>query len=394
MLTKNLLRYRKRGDGIFPQFLQLELPENKALAESLLQIFADGVGKSLGELEEAKDQIPHKDRVLLAGLFKLLVDKANFGEFADDLIDWRLDLFVQAQAMREEQLFDSLLSYQEEVALAIETPLVTAKEALFADLPHERRMVEFTAIAPEALLDLYNQELIAALLLHATKLKLTIDKTDLITKRHLIKSLKFHGLMFEVLSEEATLVLEISGPLSLFAQDKSYGAKFSHLLPHILLLERFHCEATLFLNKQSYHLQLDESVPMKDKGRGSDGYQLPEVKLVLEAFNQEPGFWQAEASQAILNLGEKNYVVPDIALYQKKGERIEVELFHRWHKHQLTQRLQALMKCPLKNLKLGVEKSLTKSLSLAEKAILSEQHFFFKDFPTVAQLKTLVDHHS
>src|SRR3954451_15702864 len=85
MLTGTLVRVRFSKHRVIPLFLNREDPQWLEVAESLLLIFREAVGRTRGEIETEIDELVGEGLATLAhrGLAKILEDRSEFEVVAD-----------------------------------------------------------------------------------------------------------------------------------------------------------------------------------------------------------------------------------------------------------------------------------------------------------------------
>src|SRR3954470_8717981 len=85
MLTGTLVRVRFSKQRVIPLYLNREDPQWLEVAESLLLIFREAVGRTRGEIETEIDELVGEGLATLAhrGLAKILEDRAEFEVVAD-----------------------------------------------------------------------------------------------------------------------------------------------------------------------------------------------------------------------------------------------------------------------------------------------------------------------
>jgi predicted nuclease of restriction endonuclease-like RecB superfamily len=85
MLTGNLVRVRTAKARVIPLYLNPESADWLEVAESLLLIFREGVGRTRGEIAAEIDEMIGEGLATLAhrGLAKVLEDRAEFEVVAD-----------------------------------------------------------------------------------------------------------------------------------------------------------------------------------------------------------------------------------------------------------------------------------------------------------------------
>src|SRR4028118_489682 len=85
MLNGPLVRIRTARQRVIPLYLNRESPDWLEVAESLLLIFREAVGRTRGEIETEIDELVGEGLATLAhrGLAKILEDRAEFEVVAD-----------------------------------------------------------------------------------------------------------------------------------------------------------------------------------------------------------------------------------------------------------------------------------------------------------------------
>ncbi len=104
MLSGNLVRVRVAKQRVIPLYLDRADPQWLEVAESLLLIFREGVGRTRGEIEAEIDEMLGEGLATLAhrGLAKILEDRAEFEVVADVLPEAvREKVFAAAAAQRK-----------------------------------------------------------------------------------------------------------------------------------------------------------------------------------------------------------------------------------------------------------------------------------------------------
>ena len=142
-----------------------------------------------------------------------------------------------------------LRSAAEDVGLSADE----VSESLFADLDARQRLVKFSSLEPAALLHRYNLGLAQAVLIRATRLKITLKGSEVGAYRQVFRALKFHQLIHRIHSQEdGHTTIEVDGPLSLFSNAKRYGVAMARFLPTLVLSDRWCLEADLVWGKEKF----------------------------------------------------------------------------------------------------------------------------------------------
>ena len=151
-----------------------------------------------------------------------------------------------------EVLFDAAAraeSREQALDLAAQTLKVDSSvllENIFADLPGERRIAPLEgAISPTELALKANHAMVAALLRRAAKVRVRAEGNV----RAVVRAAKLGGLLCTAVPDGGgrSVVLDISGPFSLFRHTLVYGRALASLLPRLARCHRFELRARCVL---------------------------------------------------------------------------------------------------------------------------------------------------
>lgn len=394
MLTKDLLNYRIRNDKISPSLVDPREPGLLQVARDMVALFADSSGKTLAELEELMDEAPWSVHPRRAALAKLLTDRCDEEDDDGAVAAQRWNVLKAAEEQRGRKAFGtSAAAFAESLALSLQKDPATLKDELYADLPEYRRLKDFAKIEPEALLHRLNCAEVQGLLLHAQEVRLTLV-CSLVERRRFFRLLKFQQLLAEVEEDDGALSVSLSGPLRIFQNSQSYGLRLANFFPYVLQLPRWELTAAIKLNGRELSLALDHRAGIKSHYREHTPYLPKELTAFIASFNARSSDWQAELGDDYLHLGRQSYCFPDVSFKAKDGRVYHIELFHRWHKGQLAQRLAALAASDNQTLLLGVADEVYKDAkvqeSLTQSACFAKRGLVFKNFPTPKALLGLL----
>ncbi len=150
MLTGTLVRVRISKQRIIPLYLKRDDPQWLEVAESLLLIFREGVGRTRGEIETEIDELVGEGLATLAhrGLAKILEDRGEFEVVADVPPDQlREKVFTAAaehrKALRASGQARSVFRRDAVLGAVAEELKLTPEQvaaAMFADLRDENRL--------------------------------------------------------------------------------------------------------------------------------------------------------------------------------------------------------------------------------------------------------------
>jgi len=389
MLTKDLLKYTVRTDKIFPKYVKPNDTEALVFARFLIDLYSASKNVKQQELLDRIKSHPKSSSAVFNGLNKLLEDRCVFADSEEKLEMQRWDCFAKAKELRNSGIM-SIPRFHEELSKAFATDFPKLEAQLYGDLPEFRVVENFEPLPPEDLIHRYNASQVQGLILRSRSLSIIIKDKDPLKKRRLLQRLKFWRLLAEIDDTPEALKIDLSGPLSLFDKSATYGSRLSNFFPNVLLMDKWELKADIKILEKVLGLELDSSKPIKSHYGSFRGYIPAEFKEFIQIFNSLPPEqrkgWTAMEGEDVLNLGQQSYSVPDISFQDSKGQRIHLELFHKWHEVQLKQRVEAMTGRPAQALILGVAADLLPRDKLSEmleqSSASAAKVFTFKRFPT------------
>ena len=422
MLTKDLVRYHIENGHIVPQFIETTDAALLAIAEQLIAVFEDSLGKPRNAvLEESKAIIDAASGILVVkrGLEKLLLDRTEFDTAPnEELIAFREKLFTETSRLLAGEAFEDDAAYRrrvEEIA-RLESETTGPEELrarLYADLPSCQPVVAFKTLSPERLLHRYNCAQVQGLLLHCNTLTLRLADSMMAELRQLFKYLRFHQLLSTIQKEsgpgasspgglaygeeKAFYQITVDGPLNLFYKTKRYGMNLANFFVAVLHQPEWELMAEIRLRHQpTYRLRLDESCGIKPISQQFLAYIPEDIQLFQTMLHNKTDAWRVTPGSHFLPLMGDFYCFPDYALVHQSGVEAAIELFHPWHQGHLIARLNTLAEHPAAtNLILGVSTELSKQPMLAAaleaSAYFSAFGFTFRSVPTMGALLPILE---
>jgi predicted nuclease of restriction endonuclease-like RecB superfamily len=360
----------------------------------MLAVFKASPGKSALELKEELGLLNNDNDELEKAFEKLLLDRCDWEEPCGDIEALRWEAIMLGEASRSERLFEVCDNYRVSIADTLQMTPESLSETIYSDLPENRKVAKFKDISPEIFLHRYSAAQIQGLLLHARSMTVHLTDLSLGERRTFFRLIKFYQLLSRVTQEGSqSLVVEISGPLDILDQGSRYGMKLANFFPYILQFSRFDLEADIHLKHKTYTLKLDESCGVKSHYDFRESYVPEEFTALMTAIEKKKTNYKLTLCDDFLHIGHESYCFPDFILKDKAGEiQIYLELFHRWHYHQLFHRLDALQKQNFEGLYLGVCITALKKDQLEQlknHPIFERCGFTFRDFPTAKQILDL-----
>lgn len=387
MLTKDLLKFTVRGTKVYPRYVDYRDEAHLETARALESLFEASVNLRYCDLQKNISENFSSPSPLVNGLIKLLEDRCQFQEVSGEIEEFRWQVFQLAQNIRHQNLELDRRGFAEQIASKMQMDTESIRQKLYSDLPVQRIIMEFQPYGAENLLHRYNCAQIQGLLLRARHLEIEIPALSLIEKRRLFQKLKFHRLLVEHKSDQP-FCIRLSGPMSLFESNLTYGLRLASFFPYILHAKSWRILADIRINGKDLTLDVSSKRTIRSHYKLLSGYIPEEYQSFIELFNKrsEKSGWQVQAADDFLNLGKQSYCFPDFKLLAGDGRRIYVELFHRWHQHQLQQRLEVLEAKSSEQLLIGICNSLKINPKIEEKLMELQQlgfkSFKFKGFPS------------
>lgn len=405
MLTGNLVRVRTSRSRVIPLYIDRDSPEWLDLAEGLLLIFREGVGRTRAEIEDEIDALVGEGMANLVhrGLAKILEDRAEF-EVVSDVApetlrekvftlaaEQRRRLGVAEGPIRQPFRRDAVLqAVGEDVGMAAEQ----VAASLFADLKDENRLLQFEDLTAQRLVDRYNVGLAQAVLLRSVLMTAEVRGEAPARYRQLFRWLKFHRLMWRVSgSMRQGYTFQIDGPLSLFSATQKYGLQMAVFLPALLLCHDFRLDAEIRWGPKreprTFHLETSDGLISHYQDTGT--YTPPEHAAFIERFRQVAPGWTVEETTEILELPPDGVWVPDYRfVHRATGKDVWVEILGFWKQAGLERLLKLL---PRLGPQYRAVLAVSDKLKVDEEAAgtLPAQVLRFKEIPNASEMLLLLE---
>ena len=390
MLTSDLVYTSRSGRYLKPCFIDISDNQLTTLAENLLAICRKAaVSRSSGkELDEHFSVFRAMDSksVPVNALLKLL-DERFEKESASPDTDYqqkRRELFSHSSLLLKDGNFEEFMKYAAENTF---DP--------YGDLPEFDVVTAFRDITSKELLERYNVALVQAILLKAEKVTVTIDSPDHGELRRMLKYLKFFRLLCDIKKDTAgALKLDISGPFALFGPTRKYALNLAAFFPAVIRLKKWELRAEIKTARSSVTLKLDETSNLVSHYRNFSNYVPEEVRVFHRLFAEKSTDWQITGDTPLFIAGKGTYFVPDLS-FTGNGKTIHLELFHRWHRFQLENRLELIERRKDIPLVIGIDRAICDEVTFD---FLSEKYpeamsraFRFRDFPGVDTVEKMLN---
>lgn len=380
MLKKEHICCKIASGRVKPQLTDTAAPSGLGTASSLLAVYNEALtsGMTRSALEQLSGSVisASPDEKLASGLNKLLLDRTEFAPAAElDYPAYRKELFSRSAELFKQGILSS--------------PPSTETPDIYGDLPAFEQVSAFEALAPEALLELYNLAQCQALLIYASHLELRLADPDVSALRKVMKAIKFFRLLAEFSKlKQNGIKISVSGPYALFGPSVKYAISLAALLPVVVNLKKWSLEAVITFRERELKLKLDEKLGLHSAKRSFSSFVPEEIRLYHRHFAEKSADWQIIGDTPFLDAGNQQIIFPDLSFAsQESGKVIHLELFHRWHAGQLNSRLELLKQHPELPLILGIDRAIMTKAELDEKLSnfpdIRKRCWLFSEFPGV-----------
>lgn len=227
-------------------------------------------------------------------------------------------------------------------------------EALFADLPGERRLAPPPeALDPGELALRANLDIAQSLLRRSSCV--TIDLTG--HARAIIRQAKWVGLIVTVRSGERGFQarIEVSGPLALFRRTLVYGRALAGLVPQLVWCDAFRLAAELRLDDRPLQLQLRSGDPIFPAKAPRKFDSRVEARFFRD-FGRAAPDWDLVREPAPVVAG-KTLIFPDFAIRHRRrpGRCWLLEILGYWTPEYVASKLRHLRTAKRRDLILCVD---------------------------------------
>lgn len=342
MLTGKQVRVRVAGRKIVPRYLNVDDPQWSGVAAQLVEIYRHAEGRTRGEIEAEFAETFGNDPTQLVhqGLAKLLEDRCEYEVSATVTPEkvresaFRLATLHRVEIADSGEVFDRDAVFQA-VAEELGEPAELLKQALFADLRDEQRVLKFDDITAERLLHRYNVGLAQALLLRSTAMEVRIWDETPVRFRKLFRLLKFHQLIHTIRTAGGnSYILTIDGPLSLFSSTLKYGMQLANFLPGLLHCKAFDLKAEVLWGpkKTEKTFTLKSMEGLRSHTADFGVFVPPAIKNFTANFRDNIAGWTLSDDPHPIPV-EGTTWVPDIQLqHGPTGKIVNVEFVGYWRK--------------------------------------------------------------
>jgi hypothetical protein len=343
MLTADLAINFRRGDKIHPRLLRTNDANYLRDAENLIAIFDAAIEKTRAEIEAELEEYvgTGTDYKILRGLIKLLFDRAEFQTASvAEPSEVRRVLFSAAKNAHP-VLGDKRAEVLKTVAADFNCRVEEIENALYADLPAQQKMLEFTSVSPAELIDRYNLAQAQALFYRCGEMKIFVEPQTPSGYRQIFAAIKYFKLIHSIVGNPTNgYEITLSGAASVFHRSQKYGIQMAVFLPSLLNCQnwRMRAEIDSKSGERSFYELTSEQTELNSHYEEDLEYQNPVHDKLVRDWAKHDSVWQLETNREIINLGRTAFI-PDFVLKRDK-EKVFLEILGFWTPNSLKKRLE------------------------------------------------------
>jgi hypothetical protein len=230
-----------------------------------------------------------------------------------------------------------------------------AEAALFADLPDERRLgAPAEPLAPQRVALQCNLAIAQALLACSTAVTIELDGHA----RAVVRHARLRGLICTLRpAEGGRVVLDVSGPLSLFRHTALYGRHLAELVPLLAWSRAFRLVARCVVRGAPCELRLDPRDPIRPAAEPRR-YDSRLERRFARDFRRLAVDWELVREPEPVAAGG-TLVFPDFAIWRcaDPDRRVLVELVGFWTADYVAQKLRRLRAASIERLVLCIDEA-------------------------------------
>ncbi|MGB2925591.1 MAG: DUF790 family protein [Limnothrix sp.] len=384
MLPSDLLLQRRQGETLVPKHLSLS-SQAIALATELIDCFSNCHGKTKKELDAALLEIEgdSTDFKVKRGLAHLLKNHFSTFEIVSPLEPQLLREKVFAAACAALPVPDQKLKTLEAIATELSTANATdifpqdIAAGLYADLPENHLLTEFTPPSPEALIHRYNLSQTQGIFYKANHLIIHAHRNDPGEYKLLFRYLKLFQLMTYIEGDADTgFTITIDGPTSLFKPSTRYGLAIAKMLPALLHVSKWQLNAQLQY-KDNYantirhgKFTLDDTCQLVSHYPPGKPYDSMLEESFVKSWQKLKTDWQLEREVDLIPL-PGSVMIPDFRLVHPDGREFLLEIVGYWRPEYLQKKFYQVRRAEYPNL----------ILAISERLNLQKAGVNFRDLP-------------
>ncbi len=408
MLPSDLLIYRHSGESLVPKRIDIDA-HHIQMAMASIDCFQSMVGGTQGQLDEMLLELEgdSPDFRVKRG-FAHLLKSQTFSQFevVSPLNPSELRERVYALAataspsVAHTQATLATLASSLSQELSTEIMPVQITQGLYADLPDNRILTEFTAPDPIALIHRYNLSQVQGVFYRASQLTINAHRNVPGQYKLLFRYLKLFQLMTYIEGDaDHGFTILVDGPTSLFKASTRYGLAIAKLIPAILHVTKWSLSATL-QTKDFYTGNIKVGRYSLTDKCGLETHYPPgkDYDSMLEAgfadrWDKLKTDWVLEREVELLPI-PGSVMIPDFRLVHPDGRSFILEIVGYWRPEYLQKKFAQVRKSGCQNLILAISDRLNLEKAGVKANDLPCEVIWFKDKLLPKSVLEILDRHS
>ncbi len=392
MLPSELLIYRYSGESIVPKRIELDA-HHLQMATETIDCFGSIVGGTQGQLDELLLELEgdSPDFRTKRGFAHLL--KSHFSRFEivsplePSALRERVYAIAATASPSVVNTKATLATVASTLSQELNHEIIPAQitQGLYADLPENRILTEFTAPDPIALIHRYNLSQVQGVFYRASQLTINAHRNVPGQYKLLFRYLKLFQLMTYIEGDaDHGFTIIVDGPTSLFKASTRYGLAIAKLIPAILHVTKWSLAATL-QTKDFYTGNIKVGrYSMTDKCGLQTHYPPGKAyDSMLEAgfadrWDKLKTAWVLEREVELLPI-PGSVMIPDFRLVHPDGRSYILEIVGYWRPEYLQKKFAQVRKSGCQNLILAISERLNLEKAGVKTSDLPCEVIWFKD---------------
>jgi uncharacterized protein len=372
MLPGDLLIYRHNGESIVPKRIEIDA-HHIQMAIEIIDAFKSVIGSTQGQLDQLLLELEgdSPDFKVKRGFGHLLKSQSfsNF-EIVSPLVpaDLRERVYALSAASRPsvEQSQATLVTLAAALSQELSQEVIPAQitQGLYADLPENRILTEFTAPDPIALIHRYNLSQVQGVFYRASELTINAHRNVPGQYKLLFRYLKLFQLMTYIEGDaDHGFTIKVDGPTSLFKASTRYGLAIAKLIPAILHVTKWSLSSTLQTkdfytgNTKIGRFSLTDKCGLETHYPPGKAYDSMLEASFVDRWDKLKTEWVLEREVELLPI-PGSVMIPDFRLVHPDGRSYILEIVGYWRPEYLQKKFAQVHKSGYKNLILAISERL------------------------------------
>jgi uncharacterized protein len=393
MLPSDLLIYRHSGESIVPKRIEIDA-HHIQIAIEMIDCFKSVIGTTQAQLDELLLEIEgdSPDFKVKRGFAHLLKSQSfSTFEIVSPLPPAELRERVYAlsaasiPSVEHSQITLATLASRLSQELSQEIIPAHITQGLYADIPDNRILTEFTAPDPVALIHRYNLSQVQGVFYRASELTINAHRNVPGQYKLLFRYLKLFQLMTYIEGDaDHGFTIKVDGPTSLFKPSTRYGLAIAKLIPAILHVTKWSLTATL-QTKDFYtgnikvgRFSLTDTCGLETHYPPGKAYDSMLEAGFADRWDKLKTEWVLEREVNLLPI-PGSVMIPDFQLVHPDGRDYILEIVGYWRPEYLQKKFAQVHKSGCKNLILAISERLNLEKAGVKVNDLPCEVIWFKD---------------